>query len=291
MYLGQSVSSLYAFPGVSSLCSFGCSSGFVGAFDAEKSAVTVSQQHTKKIVALAASDSDCLYFADSQRVFRKDIRSKDDAQLIMQTISQISDIAVYDTSILAATERNGLTLTDGRNIQRMLADEQVNPVAPCTVCFSDNRTVLAGYGDSHVVRWDFLTEANVDLNIPGFLTARKLQPMSIVSFGTKTVVGYESGFSIYEEDQFKEHSTFDQKGRFTAFTEAACFGKEYIVALVGDNVLLPCSLTEEAVQPMELHGSEVRYLSANAFMLFTVDGDDEGYIAALMPEAFGDQFY
>lgn len=289
------MSVVHAIPGVSSQCAFGCQSGRIGVFDSETSRLVYSSRQQKPVVAMAIDDDNVIYVADSQRVFRHDLRTNSDATIQFQTLSEISHIAVKGTSICAATKRSGISLADGRNLQRKITETQINSIPPNLVHFVDDSNLIACYEDAHVSSWNFLSEESNELEIPRMLKNRKLCPLGVSGFTRKgsryVAVGYESGISVYENGVFQEHNTFEQRGRFGAMARAPCFGDDYMIAVVDDSTLLPCGISQGPASPMTLHGAEIRSVSANYFMVYAADRDDEGYIAAILPEAFGDEFF
>ena len=295
MQVQEEVSVVCAFPGVSSLCAFGCPSGRIGVFDCETNQVVYSHTQSKPVISMAIDEENILYVADSQRVFRHDTKAKDEPVVQFQTLSEISHIAVNGTSICATTQRHGVSVADGRNIQRMITETQPNSIPPNQVHFIDDGHFVTGYDDANVVIWSFLSEESRTLEVPKMLTNRKLKPLGITSFTRKDTniiaVGYESGVSVYENDVFKDHMSFEQRGRFGAISLAPCFGQDYLIAVVDDSSLVPCSISQGPAEPKVLHGAEICSVSANHFMLYVADKDEEGYIGVLLPESFGDQFY
>lgn len=295
MQINEYVNVVKAFPGVSSLCSFGCQSGRIGIFDSETNRFTYNYLHNKPIIAIDIDDENILYTADEFHILRHDHRMAKNPTLQIQTQSPIVDISVYETSIAAATS-DGIIVSDGRNIQRKDKDQpKISKIPPVKLQFLDKNTLLSGYADSSAVLWDFFSEEMTPLEIPLLLKNRKMKPLGLASWTHKKVntiaIGYESGISFYNDKKFTDHSSFEQKGHFGAFTSGPCFGPDYIIAVIDGSSILPCGMEKGSANPITLHGVNISSLTSNHLMIVASDDDEEGYIAVLMPEAFGDQFY
>jgi hypothetical protein len=298
MQVNELVNVVRVFPGVSSLGAFGCDSGRIGVFDSEMCRITYSSNLPRSVMSMAIDENNILYAADSQRVFRHDMRTNDSPRIQFQTLSEISDVAVYGPSICAATQRHGISISDGRQLQRMLSETEVNPVPPNICYFSGTDRVICCYEDAKIVSWNFKTEDWTDFEVPQILTARKLLPQAMTAFykskdkAVIIAVVYESGVSIYSDGAFLEHCSFGQKGRFGTMSHAPCFGDDYVIAVVDGCSLLPCQIGGEAAKSMDFHGAaDICSVSANHLMICIAEGDDEGYLAVIMPESFGDEFY
>ncbi|OHT15230.1 hypothetical protein TRFO_14252 [Tritrichomonas foetus] len=294
MQINEQVTVVKAFPGVSSLCSFGCKSGRIGIFDIETNRFSYNYNIDKPIVAIDIDDENIMHTANDFHILRHDHRCKAGPTLQLQTTSEIVDIAVYETSIAAAT-KDGIMISDGRNIQRKITDNKINSIPPAKLHFLNKNSLVSGYEDSTVTIWDFFTEDMKTLDVPLMLKNRKMKPLSITSYTYKKVesiaVGYESGISFYNNREFVEHSHFNQRGHFGAFTSGPCFGTDYIVAVVDDSSVLPCALDKDEFSPLTIHGVNISSITANYLMLVAADDDEEGYIAVFMPEVFGDEFF
>jgi hypothetical protein len=291
MEVGQAVSVVCAFPGVSSHCAFGCQSGRIGIFDSESNRLTFNASQTKTVKSLVITDESILYTADTQRVFRFDIRESNQPTLQFQTLSEIQQIAVRNSSICASTVRHGIVCSDGRNLRRMINESQENSIPPTLCAFTSDSSLLACYEDDKVLLWDFLSEVNKELEIPRIIAMRKMPPLGISAFRDVIAVGYESGVSIYRDGSLSDHSSFGQKGRFGLSTYAPCFGHDWLISVLDESSLIPCRVGGDIGRIMTLHGSVISSISANNLMVFVAEDDDEGYIGAIMPESFGDEFY
>lgn len=296
MQVNELVNVVQAFPGVSSLCAFGCQSGRLGIFDAETNQCTYNTMQNEPIRALAIDEDNVIYSANEHNVFRYDKRSPGGPTPQFQSESEILDLAVNGPSIIAATKSNGIVLSDGRNLQRKIDDNKINSIPTSKCSFCSQYSIIAGYDDADIVIWDFQSEAIETLETPRLLKNRKLKPLGIACFTfhqkSNYIVGYESGFSIYNDKKFEEHSSFDQKGKFGKMTHAPCFENDFLAVVIDESSILPLGVTDRrAVTPMTLHGVSIGSISANHLMIVAADDDDEGYIAMVMPEAFGDEFY
>ena len=294
MEIGEQVTFVKAFPGVSSLCTFGCKSGRFGIFDGETNRITYNFNIHDPVVAIDIDDENIIYTGSGFNILRFDTRTSSGPVLQLQTPSEIHDIAVYETSIAAAT-KDGIMISDGRNIQKNIEDHQLRQISPVKLHFMDKNTLVSGYEDASVAIWDFYSEQMKALDIPLMIKNRKMKPLGITSFRHKKtdtiVVGYESGLSFYNNSEFSQHSSFQQRGHFGAFTFGPCFGPDFIVSIVDDSSILPCGVERGLVDPITLHGVNVSSITANYLMLVVSDDDEEGYIAVMMPEAFGDEFF
>jgi hypothetical protein len=291
MDIGEAVSVVAAFPGVSSHCAFGCHSGRIGVFDSESNRLTFNATQAKAVKSLVITDESILYTADTQRVFRFDTRESNQATMQFQTLSEISQIAVRGSSICASTARNGVVCSDGRSLRRMISESQENSIPPTLCAFTGDSALLACYGDGKLVAWDFLSEANTELEVPRLVCMRKMAPLGISAFKDVIAVGYESGVSIYRSGALVEHSAFGQRGRFGPSAYAPCFGNDWLISVLDESSLIPCKVGGDPGRIMTLHGSIITSVSANNLMVFVAEDDDEGYIGAIMPESFGDEFY
>jgi hypothetical protein len=291
MDVGEAVSVLSAFPGVSSHCAFGCQSGRIGVFDSESNRLTFSARQAKSVKSIVVTDESILYTADTQRVFRFDIRESNEGVVQFQTLSEIQQIAVRGTSICAATCRHGVVASDGRSLQRMISEKHLNSTPPRLCAFASDAGLVACYEDGKPVLWDFFTEDNQELEVPRLIVMRKMQPLGIAAFGEVLAVGYESGVSVYRKGALTEHSTFGQKGRFGPIAHAPCFGKDWVIAVLDESSLVPCQIGGDAAKTVTLHGSIIQSITANNLMVFVAEDDEEGYIGAVMAESFGDEFY
>jgi hypothetical protein len=293
MQVGESVRVVAAFPGVSSLCAFGCESGRIGVFDSESNRLTFNARQTRQVTSLVVLDESVFFTADSQRVFRHDTRTTDGPALQFQTLSEIKDIAVSGNCICAATTRHGISMSDSRTLQRMIAHSKPNSIPPSLISFAGSQ-LIACYEDGCVVSWDPITEANTDLEIPRLIANRRLAALGIASLESQNdqtvIVGYESGVSVYQNAQFQEHTSFECKERFGPITNAPCLGPAYFIAVIDQSTLIPCQLGKEPGKRVTLHGADICSVSANYLMVCVADRDDEGYIGAIMSESFGDEF-
>jgi hypothetical protein len=138
--------------------------------------------------------------------------------------------------------------------------------------------------------WDVLTEENHQLEVPPLLKARKLAPLGFAKFSKVYAVGYESGVSIYRDGKLGEHAAFEQRGRFGPIAYAPCFGEDYVIAVLDESSLLPCRIGAGPGPMKTLHGSAINSVSANYLMVCIAEEDEEGYIGAVMPESFGEEF-
>jgi hypothetical protein len=290
MDVGELVTVVCAFPGVSSLCAFGCQSGRLGVFDSESNRLSFNGRQANSIFAMTVADDSILYAADVQRVYRYDTRSSGEPTVQFEAKSEIRDIAVQGTSICAVTRRHGIVVSDGRHLERRISEEKVNSSPPTRCALTDKTSLLCGYDDGGLVMWHALTEENHELEVPTLLMARKLPPLGIASFSNVYAVGYESGISIYRDGKLLEHTAFGQRGRFGPMAYAPCFGTDYVIAVLDESSLLPCRIGGGPGPMKTLHGSAISSISANYLMVCIAEDDDEGYIGAVMPESFGEEF-
>ena len=294
MQIGETVNVVKAFPGVSSLCAFGCASGRIGIFDGETNRLTYNYIYDKPIVAIDVDDENVVYTADSFNVFRHDKRIAKNPTIQFRSQNIITDIAVFETSIAAAT-KDGIIVSDGRNIQKKISETKVSNVHPVKLHFLNKKSLASAYADSSVILWDFYTEEMTQFEVPLMLKNRKMMPLDITSWTQKShttiAVGYESGVTLYEDQKLLDHLSFNQRGKFNAFTAGPCFGNDYLIAVVDNCSILPCSQQNGTANPITLHGVNISSITANYLMLVAADDDEEGYIAVLMPEAFGSEFF
>jgi hypothetical protein len=246
---------------------------------------------------MAIDENNILYTADQQRIFRHDTRTSDGPTLQFQTLSEISHLAVRGTSICVTTLRNGITISDGRELQRTVSESQIDPNPPICCDFAGPDHLICCYKDSKVISWNFKTEENEEFELPKLLTLRKLPPLAISSFILDSLenvaVIYESGISTYVNGALQSHSGLGQKSKFGTMSYAPCFGRDYVIAVVDDCSLLPCRIGgETTTKPLTFHGAaDICSVSANNLMICLAEQDDEGYLAAIMPEAFDEQFF
>ncbi|OHT00894.1 hypothetical protein TRFO_32322 [Tritrichomonas foetus] len=293
MQVGELVSCISAFPGISSHCAFGCESGLFGVFDSETNEIIYqsNQQFDQKVKSICVDDDNVVYAIDSHRILRYDTRIESTAPTLqMQYEFEIFGISVKNTSIAVISKYNGITTTDNRHLQRKINETQINSVPPSVIRFYDENTLFACYEDSAVGKWHFLSEDYNQFDLPLMLRNRKLRPLSILPFSDSTLVGYESGFSIYDSNgNLSDHSSFEQRGRFQKSDITPCLGEKTFITIVDESTLLPISLDGKSTEKFvskELHGSLLTGISANGLFVFAIEDDDEGFITVLLPEVF-----
>lgn len=335
MQAGELVTSIQTFPGVSSLCAFGCDSGTISVFDSETNDYIFQSNFDKffsneksnnRILSIDIPDETSLYAIDNHNLARFDVRVEQTKPIYQITYEyEIFDISCSSSSIFAVASRynSGIITYDNRNLQRKINETQLNSIPPSALSFFDNNTLLVGYEDSSIGIWNILSEEYKFFDIPLFLHHRKLSPLSILKTlshqsndnyfqylkdheketneNVGFIVGYQSGFSIYNYDghintskliygESGEHRSFGQRGKFGKSVLAPCLGDNYIITIVDDSTLLPVLLTDDSslYKSKDLHGSLLTSIAANKLFITAIEDDEEGYIAVLLPESFTD---
>ena len=298
MQIGELVSCICAFPNVSSKCAFGCESGKFGIFDCETSQIIYSndQLSNDKINSIVVEkSSELVYGINSHSIFMFDSRIDPMKPTFCEEFEyEIFDIAAQKSSVAVLSQYNSITTFDNRFLQIKNNENQNKTANPSVIRFINDEELICGYEDSSVIKWNYFNEEYKTFQIPTMLKNRKLKPLSILSFndGNHFLIGYESGFSIYENNENKnvEHKTFEQKGIFQRSEVAPCLSDRSFISIVDQNSLLHIKLDEnydsELIQSKEFHGSLLTSLTANHLFICAIEDDDDGIITILLPEIF-----
>lgn len=320
MQIGELVNCVSAFPGASSSGAFGCESGRIGIFDSESMRITYNYQQNGTVCALEADTDNIIYSANQHYVYRHDLRMNSSPTMVLASHNEISKISIKG-SIIATVSGEKIVLNDSRtlsyhisptndeiqnetNLEKLkrlsgtsLTKETPNKHIPkpiaCSFNQNDSSNVLyVAFDDSSFGSFDVSSENLSLYEIPPMFKRRKMPALGIVNFDNTIVVGYESGASIYKDGKFSEHSTFDQRGLFSHITSGRCFDDDYIIMVVDENVILPCSIKDgHTISSKSLHGDTIVSISSNLMMILVADNNEDGYIGTFMPEMFSHDFF
>ena len=298
MEFSERITDICAFPGVSSLCAFGGKSGLVGVYDMERYSNTYEFDNKFEIIQIETDDEKNIYFADKKIVYRHDIRTPQRPEPIFRANSDILSFSKNEVRFAISTVGNGLELQDERKLEHFI-DLERKVMNQCNfVKFLDYETLLASYNDGTLRAWKYASEINENIEVPGFISARKMKCLGVAHFNRKTAVCYQSGISIYDNFKLKEHTTFGKSDFFQSMCYAPCFENEYIAFATSDGSIYPVNLeTNELAQPKQFSATNIYKLTANFLMLASLtvdkveDKGEESYLSTLMPEDFGDEFF
>ena len=298
MEFGEEITEICAFPGVSSLCAFAGKSGNIGVYDMEKYSNTYEFDNRMEIVKLEADDEKNIYFADRKILYRHDVRTPQRPEPIFRANSDILSFSKNEVRFAVSTADEGLTLQDERRLEHYV-DLETKKLKICDyVNFIDYETLFTTYKDGSAHIWKYASEINESLEVPGFVTARKMKCLGFAHFNQTTAICYQSGISLYKNYKFVEHTSFGLKDFFESMCYAPCFENEYIAFATSDGSIFPVNLeTNEVGTPKQFSATKISKLSSNYLMLAAVtvdsfEGKVEGsYLSTLMAEDFGDEYF
>lgn len=295
MEFGEPILDVCAFPGVNSLCSFIGENGRIGVFDMETSRITYDFKNKRPIINFEADDDKNLYFCDTGKIYRHDLRTSAVPEVIFTSKTNILSFSKNEERIAISCEGSGIELQDERKLLNVVNE---SPISANLVKFLDHETLLSNYADGSLRVWKYDSEVSQDLEVPTVVKARKMECLGTANFDKTLAVCYKSGISIYKNYTLQEHATFGKTCFFESMCYAPCFDNEYIAFSTSESEIVPVNLeTMETATSKTFNGAKVKKLSANFLMLASANldefdgGKNEGFISTLMPEDFSDEFF
>ncbi|EAX96725.1 hypothetical protein TVAG_075310 [Trichomonas vaginalis G3] len=292
MEIGEIVTELAAFTGVSSLCAFGCESGRLGIFDAENCRIVYDNKFQFPITGLTTDDEKNLYFTDTKSIYRYDMRSSDKPQNIYSSSKEILSFCLFNEQLAVSSSKEGIVLSDTRILKQPYKQDPNSSIPSCHIQFIDNENIIASYVDGSLIKWNKNSEEKIELEVNPLTKIRKMRTIGMAAYNDYLAVGYQSGFSIYKNFSLIEHTDGGQKALLKSMIYAPCFEAEYITFLTEDNIIYPYNLDTNTCAPSKpFTGTEITKISANYLMIVAADNEEEGRIAVMMPEDFSDEFF
>jgi len=287
MLVNEAVSLIHAFPGVTSLCGYGCLSGKIGVFDSETNQHIFSFVGPESLNTLIASDEKILYFSDKNRIASYDLRAKQAPVEVFRTVEEITSFSIRNDKLAICNSENGMLVYDTRNMKERL-DMKKNDRIPDICCFNQNNEIIVSYSDLSVCMFKHNSDEIFQLEVSESATIQGIKPMGMFCIDNTLIIGYYSGISIYENYNLKQYYQHSLDSTFSSVTAAPCFSESTVAYSTSEGNIYPlCTSSKSPSRPVKLNGVNINRISANHLMIAVADDQDDGYIGVMMPEDYG----